>query len=82
MKQQLKELQSGVPHAEKDEDKPEEGEEEEVKKRTRLWSLMRVKSVQKVLVESSTDCSRLVKFHSRSKRFGRTVRQEFATTLT
>ena len=31
MKEQLKQLQSGVPHAEKDEDKPEEGEEEEVK---------------------------------------------------
>ena len=57
-------------------------EKKKSKKRSRLWSLMRVKSVQKVLVESSTDCSRLVKFHSRSKRFGRTVRQEFATTLT
>ena len=71
MKEQLKQLQSGVPHAEKDEDKPEEGEEEEVKQEDqRLWSLMRVKSVQRVLVESSTGCSRLVKFHSRSKRFG------------
>ena len=29
MKEQLKQLQSGVPHAEKDEDKPEEGEEKE-----------------------------------------------------
>ena len=28
MKEQLKQLQPGVPHAEKDEDKPEEGEEE------------------------------------------------------